>query len=240
MEDVDWLEKVEHIIDGKDDASLGIDFETAQDEFDHVLWIGGSGCAGKSTVANKLAAQYGLATYHCDDHWKDHGSRIDAEELSLPTFAEFRANKKAGKKILGEDQADIAHDKYMALSFAFWQEDFTLVLDDLRSLPSNPIIVEGVSIVPWLVAKIASRQRAAILVSYDDFRRGNYMNPNRPEVVLNRFKESYNPELAINNIIAANLPIAQTLFKCATNNNLFAMEIDGSDEPDTVAQTVAE
>ncbi|MFT7695176.1 MAG: hypothetical protein ACI8P2_003810 [Candidatus Latescibacterota bacterium] len=237
MENENWIERAEHIIAGKDSESLGLDFEALRDEFAHVFWIGGSGCAGKSTVANILAEKYDLTTYHTDDRWKDHFQRVETEQLPLPTITRIIARRNTGEK--REDQADIAHDKYMAICFAIWQEAFTLELDYLRSLPSNPIIVEGVFIVPWLVAKIAPQQRVAILVSYDDFRRENYMNPNRPEAVLNRFKNSYDPEIAVQNIIAANLPMAQTLFKCAKKNALLAMEIDGKDDPDTVAKSVA-
>jgi hypothetical protein len=205
-----------------------------------VYWIGGSVCAEKSTVAKKLASQYDLSTYHTDDHWPDHFSRVTSEGLPLPTMAAFAAKREAGEKPLGEDQADVAHDKYRALCFSFWREDFTLVVEDLLALPAVPTIVEGVSAVPWLLDKVASPGRAAVLVSYDDFRRENYMNPDRPEIVLNRFKKSRDPEAAVENIIAANVPIAKALHRCAIDRGLFALEVDGGDDPDAVAQMVAE
>ena len=204
-----------------------------------MYWIGGSGCAGKSTITKKIAAQFNLAIYHCDDHLKGRHARVESEQLPLPIMNTFVANRNAGTKMLGEDQADIGHDKYMAMCFAYWQEEFSLVLDDLRAMPAQPLIAEGVPIVPWLARKLAPRSRVATLVGYDAFRRITYMSPDRPEIVLNRFKTSYDPERALENILQANLLIAQTLFRCAQMRDFFVVEVDGSADADSIARTVA-
>jgi adenylate kinase family enzyme len=36
-----------------------------------IYWIGGSACAGKSTLARQLAEKYKLALYACDEHYED-------------------------------------------------------------------------------------------------------------------------------------------------------------------------
>lgn len=239
MEHENWLEVAEEIINGRDCARLNLNCEELQRELAHVYWIGGSGCAGKSTIANKLAAEYGLAVYHCDDHFQEHLSRVESEQLPLPTMAGLIANRKTGRKILGEDQGDIGHAKYMAWCFAFWQEEFTLVVDDLRAMPSETTIVEGVPVVPWLASKIAPRARVVTMVGYDSFRRGTYMNPDRPEGVLKRFSESYDPARALENILQANVLIADTLFRCAQIHNCFTVEVDGSIGAESIERTVA-
>ena len=38
-------------------------------------FIGGSPCAGKSTVCDLLAARQGWETYHCDEHYDAHLER---------------------------------------------------------------------------------------------------------------------------------------------------------------------
>lgn len=240
MEQKNWLEIAEKIFSGNDCTYLNLNFEALQREFSHVYWLGGSGCAGKTTIANKLAAQCDLAVYHCDDHVREHYARIESEQLPLPTIAAFIANLKAGRKLLGEDQADINHGRYMALCFAAWQEEFTLVLDDLRAMPRQPTIAEGVFFVPWLVTKMAPFSRVATLIGGDAFRHRTYMNPGRPEIVLNRFKRSYDPERALENILQANALIAETLFRCAQIHNCFVAEVDGSTDADSIAKIVAE
>ena len=46
----------------------------------HVYWIGGSPCAGKSTVADMLGERYGVHVYHVDDHAEDHSARATATD----------------------------------------------------------------------------------------------------------------------------------------------------------------
>ena len=58
--------------------------------------------------------------------------------------------------------------------------------------------------------------------------------------MLNRFKQSRNPQAAVRNIIAANLLIAQTLHRCAKDRGIFALEVDGKVDPDAVARMVVE
>ncbi len=48
-------------------------------DLDHVLWLGGSTCAGKTSVAKRLAASHGLRVYHCDDAFEDHRKRADPD-----------------------------------------------------------------------------------------------------------------------------------------------------------------
>jgi adenylylsulfate kinase-like enzyme len=42
----------------------------------HVLWLGGSVCAGKSSIARTLGAKDGLRVYHYDRHEQEHAQAI--------------------------------------------------------------------------------------------------------------------------------------------------------------------
>lgn len=55
----------------------------------HVYWIGGGSGAGKSTVARRLAARYGLHLYATDDVMSDHAGRSTREDS--PFLSEFAA-----------------------------------------------------------------------------------------------------------------------------------------------------
>ncbi|MEJ2208915.1 MAG: hypothetical protein P8129_07755 [Anaerolineae bacterium] len=50
----------------------------------HVLWLGGSPCSGKSSIARLLADRYGLRTYSCDEAFGRHREKLTAE--SQPTL----------------------------------------------------------------------------------------------------------------------------------------------------------
>lgn len=42
-----------------------------------VLWIGGSPCSGRSTMADRLAAAFGLGVFRCDDAYERHKAELD-------------------------------------------------------------------------------------------------------------------------------------------------------------------
>lgn len=240
MNHEDWQRKAEKTVNGMDAAYLNLDFDALQKELSHVYWIGGSGCASKSTISKLLAAQHGLRVYHSDDHRLDYFSRIQREGLPLPTLAPAVDNLFAGRKLFGQDLADIDPAEYMARCFAIWQEELTLVLDDLRGMAPAFAIAEGVPFVPWLLPKMAPRSRIATMIGSDSFRRKTYMNPDRPELVLKRFSESDNPGRALENVLQANALIVEMLLRSAHEQNWFVVEVDGTRDADAIARVVAE
>ncbi|WP_455714085.1 shikimate kinase [Anaerosporobacter sp.] len=46
-----------------------------------IYWIGGSTCAGKTTISNILAANYGFRVYHCDEYLGKHIENSNAQIL---------------------------------------------------------------------------------------------------------------------------------------------------------------
>jgi 2-phosphoglycerate kinase len=56
---------------------------------EHVVWIGGGSGAGKSTIAQRLAVEYGLQVYATDDAMNRHAAALTADEA--PHLARFRA-----------------------------------------------------------------------------------------------------------------------------------------------------
>ncbi|MFD1774979.1 hypothetical protein [Paenibacillus rhizophilus] len=43
-----------------------------------IYWIGGSACAGKSTIAKRFADKHDWELYSCDEHLNSHLSNISA------------------------------------------------------------------------------------------------------------------------------------------------------------------
>ena len=96
------------------------------DTFTHLYWIGGSPCAGKSTVAQGLADRYNLHYYQCDAWFPDHQQR--ASPIYQPTLQRLAA--LSCDEIWLPPVAD-----QVARVQAIYREEFAMILDDLRTWP---------------------------------------------------------------------------------------------------------
>ena len=56
------------------------DWQRAKESLSHVYWIGGVTAAGKSTIAKKLADDFGLIYYSGDYRRSEHMARATEEE----------------------------------------------------------------------------------------------------------------------------------------------------------------
>ena len=127
----------------------------------HVLWIGGAS-AGKTTVATGLARRHGLRWYSSDAHtWEHRDAAIAAGNEAAARW----------ETMTQEERAAASPDELVKLNLDF--ERGPLVLDDLRRLPTEPLIVaDGSTVLPELVAQgHAERDRAVwLLPTYETHR----------------------------------------------------------------------
>ena len=136
-------------------------------DLDHVLWLGGSTCAGKTSVAERLAATHGLRVYHCDDAFEDHRRRADPDRH--PGFC--RIMDLTGPELWRRSVEDQIADL-----LAFYADEHEMILDDLRTLPADgPLLVEGTGLFPDRLAALgAGPCRSLFLISSGAFRRRIY------------------------------------------------------------------
>lgn len=123
-----------------------------------LLWLGGSACAGKTSVASLLAERWGAAVYSLDDEFPRHRARASASLhpgfcalMDLP-FAKLWEGSSVS-------QAEAL--------LAFHRDQLSLALDDLAAL-DGPVIAEGVGVLPELLPPGAC---AAFLVADPAWRR---------------------------------------------------------------------
>src|SRR5262245_22303149 len=98
-----------------------------REQLKHVYWIGGGSCAGKSTIARRIAAQHGLAVYSTDDVMADHARRSTPEQS--PLLHRFMAMDMDERWLNRQPQN-------MLETFHWFQgECFNMIVEDLLRLP---------------------------------------------------------------------------------------------------------
>lgn len=120
------------------------DAEALREHLRHVYWIGGGSGAGKSTIARRLADQYGWRLYATDDVMSNHARRTTPEDA--PLLHEFMA--------MDMDERWVNRSPQTMLETFHWfrGEGFGLIVEDLLRLPREPcVVVEGFRLLPRLV-----------------------------------------------------------------------------------------
>src|SRR5437764_11305893 len=114
----------------------------------NVYWIGGGSGAGKSTIARRIAARYGMHVYATDEVMSDHASRSPSEDA--PYLSSFKA--------MDMDERWVQRSPKTMLETFHWfrGEGFGLIVEDLlRLLGQTNVIAEGFRLLPHLVKPLA-------------------------------------------------------------------------------------
>ena len=196
-------------------------------DLQHVRWIGGGSGAGKSTVARKLAADHGLRLYHTEPFSRYVG-RADAG--ATPLLQEFMA--------MDMDERWVNRSPAVMLEtfHGFQGEGFDLVLEDLRALPADPpVLAEGFSLLPRLVAPLLSGPRQAVwLLPTPEFRRAAFESRGSTWTIPNKTSD---PQRALANLLARDQLFTEQLRAQARAARLQTVDVDGSlDVTESVAR----
>lgn len=198
----------------------------------HVLWLGGSPCSGKSSIAEMLAEKYGLHVYKCDDAFWEHAKRVDP--VAHPTF--HRLTHMTWDEIWVRPVAVQIADE-----LACYREQFGMIVDDLLALPrSTPIIAEGAALLPDLVSDILSdRSRAVWVIPTEPFQREHY-TPERRPFVNDILAHCQNPTQAFANWMDRDVGFAKRITQQAQALDLKVLTVDGQRTVEQNAKIVAQ
>jgi 2-phosphoglycerate kinase len=131
---------------------------------EHVMFIGGSPCAGKSTLAERITQKYGLRYYACDDRWNDHAQLADP--VRQPTMTYLTSRPWA--EIMTRNVDVMLRDVILV-----YREQWALIYAELEDI-SEPVMAEGAALMPELIATLEPRARAVYLVPDERFQREHY------------------------------------------------------------------
>lgn len=144
-----------------DEPAAGTDALRAR--LEHVYWIGGGSGAGKSTIADRVAARHGMQVYSTDGAMSDHARRTTPDDA--PFLEKFKA--------MDMDERWVNRSPEVMLETFHWfhGEGFGLIVEDLLSYPADQrVIAEGFRLLPHLVKPLATPGHAVWLLPTPGFR----------------------------------------------------------------------
>ena len=194
-----------------------------------IFYIGGSPCSGKSTVAETLAARYGLAHFKADDH------------LDTFTTRGAAAGFPVCRRILGmsPDETWMRPPHLQCREeLAYYTEIAPFVTEELRQLPNQRILAEGAAFLPLLMQEqgIPPTRYIAIIPSRD-FQISRYcQRPWVPHVL----RDCTDPEAAFANWMERDVLFAEDIRQQCMHAGYSCLLTDGSVSPeDRLAQVAA-
>lgn len=191
-------------------------FENAQRVLRHVRFIGGGSGAGKSTVARRLAETYGLRLYQTEPLARYMARTTSADAPLLHAFMAMDMDERWLNR----------SPQVMFETFhGFHGEGFDLIVEDLLALPSAPpILVEGFTLLPRLVAPLLSRPGQAVwLIPTPAFRRAAFDSRGSTWEIAGRTSD---PARALSNLLARDALFADQVAREARALGLSVIESD--------------
>jgi hypothetical protein len=215
-------------------SHIGVDFrdglDTLRDRLRHVRFIGGGSGSGKSTIAHRLAVEYGL--------------RLRAVE---PLSAYIKRTTPDDAPLL---HAFLAMDmderwldrppKVMRDTFhGFQGEGFWPLIEDLLPLPiSPPVLVEGFTLLPRLVAPLLTHSHQAVwLIATPEFRRAAFESRGSSYDIP---RKTSDPERALENLLERDRLFTHDVAQEAAALRLPVIRVDVGMTIDQVAASASE
>ena len=203
-----------------------------REQLQHVYWLGGGSAAGKSTIARRLAAQYGLRVYATDDVMANHARRSTPEDSPLL------------HRFIGMDMDERwvnRSPKTLLETFHWFQgEGFNLIIEDLLCLPHEPgIIVEGFRLLPRLVKPLLSVPAHAVwLLPTPAFRQG--LVKRRGGLAWGFLTKTTDPERALRNLLERDRMFTEILREETARLEVPAIDVDATMTEDDLATRVTQ
>lgn len=140
------------------------------------IFIGGSPCAGKSTVSGLLSRHTGWKVHHCDDTIQDHLKRAHPQRHPVM----FAMSRMTWEEMFMRDPLFQVHQEFL-----YYEEEFSLFLEDLKVYGKAPLIAEGTGLLPKMVAHLGVPPKQAVfLIPTPRFQLRHYARRPYPKILL--------------------------------------------------------
>ncbi len=198
--------------------------------FSQAYILGGSPCSGKSTIAEKLCAQYKFEYYKVDDHDSAHIARCRPDRHPVM----FNYSKMGWNAIWMRPVALQVKEE-----FAYYRERFEMIVQDLAGYKAgSTLLLEGAAYYPDLIWPHAgSSPRVVYMVPTKAFQVRHYQQ--RPWI-HHILSECEDPEQAFGNWMARDALFGQEVLNQAKTYNYRTILVDGARTIDEQYEQVIE
>jgi hypothetical protein len=191
-----------------------------------VRWIGGATGAGKTAIASRLAATFGLRRYSTDDTIAVHAAAPGPDAPLLRAFGE-----------MSMDERWLRRDPRTMLETFPWfaGERFERVVEDLRAgAPSRMTVAEGFRLLPRLVRPLLDEPWHALWLSAGpEFRRRTF---ERRAASRQFWRRTSDPAASLERLLERDALFAEQVTREAQELGLKVVVVDGRPEGELAAE----
>lgn len=196
---------------------------------ENVFWLGGSPCAGKSSVSQILENDFDINVYRVDAAFENHRENFDASlHPALCRWESSNWNQRWMQPV-----ENLVRDVIRC-----YREHFSLIIEDVSAFPRNkPLLVEGTALMPQEISRILPKRSNAIwLIPTPEFQRKYY---SQREWIYEILKQCDNKEAAFQNWMERDAAFADFVAKEAERLSLEWLLVDESKTVEENAAIVA-
>jgi len=196
---------------------------------ENVFWLGGSPCAGKSSISQILENDFDINVYRVDAAFEKHRNQFSQSLHPALCNWENSTWKQRWMQTVDKLVRDVVE---------IYQEHFSLILEDVRSFPKDKaLLVEGTALMPLEVSRVLPKRSNAIwLVPTADFQREKYSQREWIYEILNQCDDQ---EKAFHNWMERDAAFAAFVIDEAKRLNLEWLLVDGRKTVEENAKIVA-
>ncbi|MBN9392780.1 MAG: hypothetical protein J0I20_32415 [Chloroflexi bacterium] len=209
----------------------------SQKDLSHVLWIGGSPCAGKSTIAHTIARTHVFVGYFLDPMARNHvRRRLEKGDAAMEAFVKMNVDQRWAARSI---------DTLFEEVLESWPVEFELAVEDLRALPDDWFIVAEGNFFPQNVLPyLSSLNQAFWLVPTANFveqiRRKREAEQTARRERQGITHDNTSAEKRLSNLIARDIRIAEYVRQEAIRLGVAYLDVDGSLSLEETTTRVAE
>jgi 2-phosphoglycerate kinase len=201
----------------------------AQSDLSHVYWVGGTGCAGKSTLAKSLSREYGLAVHEMDDHHDSFWQQMNEAPGQFPKLVKHKQHfDECGDVFMAaEDWAEFMYD--------LTTEGWPLTRRELDARPDESLICEGAYLNPGILSSSVAPNRVVFLIADEDFQRRHFLSRQNLKEWIDTYRD---PDEAFERLTTALGIVARRILADAQEHGTRMFTIDEETNFETIRAEV--